>query len=84
MKIKTLSAVIIVTAAFAVPAFAQHHHVRGPSYHRQAYGYGPAYSTRTFRSAYARLPAGEPLSGDWYDPFSRVGGADPDMNPSGN
>ena len=79
MKIKTLSAVVIVAAAFAVPAFAQHHHVRGPSYHRQAYGYGPAYGT-TFRSAYARLPLDEPF----YDPFSRVGGMDPDMNPSGN
>jgi hypothetical protein len=84
MNIKTLSAGAVVTAALTVPAFAQYHRAHGPRYYGPAYGYGPAYSTRTFRSAYARLPAGEPLSGDWYDPFSRVGGADPDMNPSGN
>jgi hypothetical protein len=79
MNIKTLSAVAVVTAALTVPAFAQHHYVRGPSYHGQAYGYGSAYGT-TVRSAHARLPGDEPF----YDPFSRVGGMDPDMNPSGN
>jgi hypothetical protein len=78
MNIKTLGAAAVVTAALTVPSFAQHH-VRGLSYHKQAYGYGPVHGT-TFRSAYARLSVGEPF----YDPFSRVGGMDPDMNPSGN
>lgn len=54
MSIKILSAVAVVTAAFAVPAFAQqqhHHHVRAASYH------GPAYAA--FRGAYNRLPMNE-------------------------
>jgi hypothetical protein len=88
MNIKTLSAVAVVTAALTVPAFAQYHHVRGPSYHGPAYAYGPAYGTRTFRSAYARLLVGEPFYGDGFssydDGFSRVGGMDPDMHPPGN
>jgi hypothetical protein len=81
MNIKTLSAVAVVTAALTVPAFAQHHHVRGPSYHGPAYGYEGAYGTSAFRSAYARMPVGEPF---YDDGFSRVGGMDPDMHPSGN
>ena len=90
MNIKTLGAVAVVTAALTVPAVARYHHVQhGPSYHGPAYGYGwPAYGARTFRSAYARLPVGEPFYGDSFsrydDGFSRVGGTDPDMHPSGN
>jgi hypothetical protein len=78
MNITTLTAVAVVTAALTVPAFAQYHHhrhhLRTASYH------GPAYDVGTFRGAYNRLPVGDPF----YDPFSRVGGMDPDMNPSGN
>jgi hypothetical protein len=79
MNIKTLSAVVIVTAALTVPAFAQHHrhhHVRAASYH------GPAYDVGTFR-AYARLPVSEQsFYGDGWVDHSRVGGADADMHPS--
>jgi hypothetical protein len=57
MSIKILSAVAVVTAAFAVPAFAQqqhHHHVRAASYHGPAYG--------AFRGAYNRLPVNDTFS----------------------
>ena len=87
MKIKTLSAVAVVTATLTVPAFAQYHHVRGPSYYGPAYGYAPAYGTTNFRAAYARLPVGEPFFffyGDGLIDHSRVGGVDPDFRPSGN
>jgi hypothetical protein len=81
MKIKTLSAVAVVTAALTVPAFAQyrhqHHHVRAASYH------GPAYGVGTFRGAYARLPVDEAFfNGDGWVDHSRVGGVDADLRPS--
>jgi hypothetical protein len=93
-KMKTLSAMIILSAAVATPVFAQDAGVRGPqpgpSYH------GRAYDRWNYRGAYNQL------NGPFYatprtegglsienfgfsgrDP-SRPGGEDPSLRPSGS
>jgi hypothetical protein len=81
-KMKTLSAVMILSAAVATPVFAQ------PTHHRRAYDQfrgsynqlnGPAYavpSTQEERNI-------ENFGFSGRDP-SRVGGEDPSLNPSGS
>ncbi len=88
MNLKTLSAIAIVSAALAGPAFAQYGRVYGPSYYGPAYGYAPAYGPRAFRGAYAYNQVEiMPFYGDGWVPesiwdHSRVGGVDPTIRPS--
>lgn len=88
MNIKTLSVIAVVTAALTAPASAQYVRLYGPSYYGPAFGYGPAYGSRTIRGAYAyhRMM---PFYGDGWVPesiwdHSRVGGVDPTIRPPGN
>ena len=92
-KMKTLSAVIILSAAVATPAFAQDPGVAGPgsrTYH------GRAHALRNFRGVYNQLngpfyaaprtPDGwnmESFGFSGRDP-SRPGGEDPSLRPSGS
>jgi hypothetical protein len=79
-KMKTLSAVIILSAAVATPVFAQSTH-HGRSNYRGAYNQlsGPSYAipqTQEDRNM-------ENFGFSGRDP-SRVGGEDPSLNPAGN
>jgi hypothetical protein len=93
-KMKTLSAVIILSAAVATPVFAQDAGVRRPqpglSHH------GRAYDRWNYRGAYNQLNgpfyAAPRTESDWSienfgfsgrDP-SRPGGEDPSLRPSGS
>jgi len=81
--IKTLSAVAIVTAALASPVFAQD----------EAAPHKPTHALRHYRSTYNQVqsPAfvapresiGTYLDNESFD-RSRIGGRDPDFNPSGS
>jgi hypothetical protein len=83
-KLKTLSAVIILSAAVATPVFAQTTH------------HGRAYDLRNFRGVYNQLNGpfyATPRTQDgWYvETFgfsgrdaSRPGGEDPSLRPSGS
>jgi hypothetical protein len=92
-KLKTISAIAVISAAIAGPASAQDAGVIAPAYHGH---YGRAYDQRNFRGAY------DQLNGPFYaapqtddernienfgfsgrDP-SRVGGESPWLNPSGS
>jgi hypothetical protein len=86
MTLKTLSAIAILTAALGSPAFAQDSAVDGPAYHKLSH-------TRHLRNSYNQAPVSDP--GYFAEPRannspdnefdrSRVGGLDPDFNPSGN
>ena len=92
-KIKTLGAVIILTAAVAAPAFAQDAGKLGRGSH-----HGQAYEQSNYRGAYNQL-GGAPYDAAPQTPDemrnrdnfgfsgrdpSRVGGEDPDLNPPGN
>jgi hypothetical protein len=80
--IKTLSTVVIVSAVLASPAFAQ----------EKLAPHKPVHALRHYRGTYNQVqePAiivrRAPASGDYFenDSFdrSRVGGHDPDFNPS--
>ena len=83
MTIKALTAVAIVTAALASPAFAQD----------ESAPQKPAHALRHYRSTYNQVQAPEfvvpRVSGDTYlnnESFdrSRIGDHDPDFNPSGS
>ena len=87
-KLKTLSAVAILSAAIASPVLAQDAGMLGPTYH------GRAYDQRNFRGAYNQLNAPfyvvPRMEEGWYiegfgrrDP-SRVGGKSPSLNPPGS
>jgi hypothetical protein len=82
-KLKTLSAVIIVSAAIATPAFAQgsSHHSRANDQFRGSYNQlnGSAYAVPQTQDRQDIENFG--FSGR--DP-SRVGGEDPSLNPSGS
>ncbi len=83
-KMKALSALIILSAAVATPAFAQPtHHGRAydRSNYRGAYNQlnGPSYATP--QTEFERNKENFGFSGR--DP-SRVGGEDPSLNPSGS
>ena len=80
-KIKTLSAVIILSAAVATPVFAQ------PTHH------GRTRDLRDFRGVYNQFNGPAPLTLDRSDTNgfgfsgrdpSWVGGKDPSLNPSGS
>ena len=81
-KLKTFSAVVILSAAVATPVFAQPtHHGRAYDRFRGAYNQlnGPSYAipeTRAGRNI-------ENFGFSGRDP-SRVGGWDPSLNPSGS
>jgi hypothetical protein len=81
-KMKTLSAVMILSAAVATPVFAQPiHHSRAYDQFRGSYNQlnGPVYavpSTQDERNI-------ENFGFSGRDP-SRVGGEDPSLNPSGS
>ena len=89
-KLKTLSAIAVLTTAIASPVFAQDAGVFAPA------DYGRAYDQRNFRGAYNQLNApydaiprteGERNIEDFgfsgRDP-SRPGGYDPSLKPSGS
>jgi hypothetical protein len=81
-KMKALSAVMILSAAIATPAFAQPtHHGRAYDQFRGSYNQmtGPAYAVPS--SQFERNIENFGFSGR--DP-SRVGGEDPSLNPSGS
>lgn len=92
-KLKTISAIAVISAAIAGPASARDAGVIAPAYHGH---HGRAYDQRNFRGAY------DQLNGPFYaapqaddernienfgfsgrDP-SRVGGESPWLNPSGS
>ena len=88
-RLKTLSAVAVLSAAIASPVFAQHARVNGPRHH------GMAYDQQNFRGAYNQLnepfhaapPTEEERNLENFgfsgrDP-SRVGGESPSLKPPG-
>ena len=92
-KIKTLGAVIILTAAVAAPAFAQDAGQVGRASH-----HGRTYEQSNYRGAYNQL-SGAPYDAAPQTPEemrnrdnfgfsgrdpSRVGGEAPNLNPAGN
>ena len=89
MTIKTLTAVVVLSAALSGPAFAEGARERGPGNH------GPAHALRNFRGAYNQAPVngqlyaapvpqdGWGVEGFGRDP-SQVGGVDPSLRPSGS
>lgn len=90
-KMKALSALIILSAAVATPAFAQ------PTHHSRTYDrYSRTYDRSNYRGAYNQLNGPsyatpqtefernkENFGFSGRDP-SRVGGEDPSLNPSGS
>jgi hypothetical protein len=89
MTIKTLTAVVVLSAALSGPVFAQGARERGPGNH------GPAHALRNFRGTYNQAPVSGPfdaapvsrdgwgVEGFGRDP-SQVGGVDPSLRPSGS
>jgi hypothetical protein len=77
-KLKTLSALIILSAAVATPVFAQPYHVRHHRDYRGSYNQmiGPSYAIPSTQSG--RNIENFGFSGR--DP-SRPGGMDPNLNP---
>jgi hypothetical protein len=87
MTIKTFSAIAIVTAALSSPVFAQDIDMQrtGPQ--------KPIHALRHYRTTYNQVqtpafvaprgPAGTYFDNESFD-HSRVGGHDPDFNPSGS
>jgi hypothetical protein len=89
MRIKTLSAIAIVSAALTAPASAQYDRAYGPGYYGPAYGYGPAYAPRVYRGARVYRQVLPFYYGDGWVPESiwdpsRAGSIDPTIRPSGN
>jgi hypothetical protein len=85
MTIKALTAVAIVTAALASPAFAQDVDQANPQ--------KPAHVLRHYRSTYNQVQtpnfvAPRASTGNYFDnesfDRSRIGDRDPDFNPSGS
>ena len=89
MRIKTLSAIAIVSAALTASASAQYDRAYGPGYYGPAYGYGPAYAPRVYRGARVYRQVLPFNYGDGWVPESiwdpsRVGSVDPTIRPSGH
>jgi hypothetical protein len=84
MNIRTLGAIALVTAAVSTPAFAQD--VDGSVSHK------PTHALRHYRSTYNQVQGPDfvapQIRDNWYGErdfdHSRVGGRDPDFNPSGS
>ena len=87
MTIKSLSAIVVVSAALSSPVLARTAHVRGPAYD------GPAYHLRHYRGAYDQAPLAGPLyvpapaprgwiGEDLQFDRSFPGGKDPDLRPA--
>jgi hypothetical protein len=81
IKIKTLSAVIILSAAIATPVFAQETNVVAPHHTRiHERNYRGAYNSVNGSSYEAPRTNIENYGFSGRDP-SRIGGMDPDLNP---
>ena len=82
-KLKTLSAVLILSAAIATPVFAEDANVAAPHHTRVHHerNYRGAYNSASGSSSEAPRVRENTEYGYGAQDRSRIGGQDPDMNP---